>query len=138
MKTVTHTAYVFDDGLGTPLEVRVWNIAGDPQPERHQITFVVEIADDCFIALTICFDMCRPFAYVFVLGHIARFGQMKVVDARRIHKVRHPHEEFRHMLEVFVQHVFFTKQLAAGTGAKHEREEEGKVEGSSGQRRRVY
>jgi hypothetical protein len=37
------------------------------------------------------------------------------------------------MLEVFMQHVFFTKQLAAGIGAKHKREEEGKGEGSSGQ-----
>jgi len=49
-KTLTHTAYVFDDSMGTPLEVWVWNIAGDTQPERHQIMFVIERADDCFVA----------------------------------------------------------------------------------------
>jgi hypothetical protein len=120
MKTVTHTAYIFDDGMGTPLEVRVWTIVGDSQWEQCQILFVPQTPDERFyslISLSLLF-LDRPFAYVFLMGHIAHFRGMKVVDARWIHEVVHPHEVFHHMLDIYTQHVFLTKQLEVARGGE--------------------
>ena len=133
MKTATHTEYVLDDGLGIPVYVRVWKVVRDQWLEQDEIKFVVQFCYD----LTIFTDKCRPFAYAFVLGNVARFGGKKVVDATRLREVTDAHEVFHHMLDVFVQHVFFTKQLASARGEKHEREEAEYGESSSAQRRRM-
>jgi hypothetical protein len=82
-------------------------------------------------------DKCRPFAYVFILGNLGRFGGKKVVDATWLHEVTDAHEAFHHMLDVFVQHIFFTKQLESAAGEKHKREEAEYGESSSAQRRRI-
>jgi hypothetical protein len=42
MKTVTHTEYVLDDGLGIPVYVRVWKVVGDQRLEQHEFRFVVQ------------------------------------------------------------------------------------------------
>ena len=132
-KTTTHTEYVLDDGLGIPVYVRVWKVVGDQWPEQHEIKFVVQFRYD----LMILTDKCRLFAYVFILGNLGRFGGKKVIDATRLHKVTDTHEAFHHMLDIFMQHIFFTKQLESVAGEKHEREEAEYGESSSVQRRRI-
>ena len=82
-------------------------------------------------------DECRPFSYVFVFGHLGRFGGKKVVDATLVREVTDAHKAYQHMLDVFVEHVFFTKQLESARGKKHEREEAEYGESSTGQRRRI-
>ena len=133
MNSVTHTEYVLDDGLGTPVYVRVWKVAGDQRPEQYQLKFVVQTPHE----LSPFANMCRPFAYVFVLGNLGRFGGKKVVNATHVCEVTDAHEAFHHMLDVFVQHVFFTKQLDSVRGGKHERVKGEYVESSSAQRQHI-
>ena len=130
MKTVTHTEYVLDDGLGIPIYVRVWKVIGDQQLEQHEFKFVVQTRHD----MSVFTNECRPFSYVFVYGHVSRFGGKKVVDATQVCEVTDVHEAFQHMLDVFVEHIFFTKQLESVRGEKHEREEAEYGESSTGQR----
>jgi hypothetical protein len=47
------------------------------------------------------------------------------------------HEAFHHMLDIFVQHLFFTKQLELAVGEKHEREEAEYGKSSSVQRQQI-
>jgi len=64
-------------------------------------------------------------------------GGKKVVDATLVHEVTDAHKAYQHMLDVFVEHVFFIKQLESARGKKHEREEAEYGESSTGQRRRI-
>jgi hypothetical protein len=90
MKTVTHTEYVLDDGLGIPIYVRVWKVIGDQQLEQHEFKFVVQTRHN----MSVFTNECRPFSYVFVYGHVSRFGGKKVVDATQVCEVTDVHEAF--------------------------------------------
>jgi len=46
-----------------------------------------------------------------------------VVDAMHVHKVTDPYEAFQHMLDIFVQHLFFIRQAQSVVGETHERDE---------------
>jgi hypothetical protein len=129
MKTVTHTEYVLDNGLGIPVYVRVWKVIDDQWPEQYEFKFVVQTYYD----MSVFTDECRLFSYVFVFGHVSHFGGKKVVDAMQVREVTDAHEAFQHMLDVFVEHVFFTKQLELARGEKHEREEAECGKSSTGQ-----
>jgi hypothetical protein len=132
-KTVTHTEYVLDDGLVIPIFVWVWKLVGDQWLEQHEFKFVLETPRD----LMHFTDVCRPFTYVFIFGNLCQFGGKKVVDATRVCEVTDAHEAFRHMLDIFVEHVFFTNQLESARGEKHEREDTEYVKSSSVQRRQI-
>ena len=40
-----------------------------------------------------------------------------------VHKVTDPYEAFQHMLDIFVQHLFFIRQAQSVVGETHERDE---------------
>jgi hypothetical protein len=39
--SATHTTYILDDRMGTPVRVCVWKKADDVWPEQYQLRFVV-------------------------------------------------------------------------------------------------
>jgi len=42
-----------------------------------------------------------------------------MVDAIYVHKVINPHKAFQHMLDIFVQHLFFIQQAQSVVGEIH-------------------
>ena len=36
-KSSTHTGYVLDDALGSPVHVRVWKVGNETWPEQHEL-----------------------------------------------------------------------------------------------------
>ena len=119
MKTATHIEYVLDDGLGTPIYVWVWKLIGDPRLEQHELRFILKLGDELYSVA----DLCRPFAYVFIYRNLIQFGGKKVVDAIWLYEVLYAYKGFHHILDVFIQHEFFTRQVQSVSMGKHQREE---------------
>jgi hypothetical protein len=81
--------------------------------------------------------MFRPTAYAFIYGHVGRNAGKNVVDATRVRKVTNPHEAFQHMLDIFIQHLFFIRQAQSVVGKTHKMDEGENVESRSSQKRQM-